>query len=297
MEILDDFETVLMLWNPMPVNDPNIDTAINSFKNFIGGRTNSSRRKKYVQQDYIYVKDIFKTKINSSPRFTNLMGYSELTVVMGKTLNDSWSNDFIRRCERKYPSNVWQYHDEITGGGGIIQIEFYDHFPGLLHLRCAWVPEEIAHQGIATRMMQSIQNIAKTTQTICEEDRYHGKRIYGNNCTLFLVPNPFYVSDWTLNQDENTIDWSHPDSPSINMIDETVNELPDDKLRVSWQELRDFYKRIGFVEVPEMDTERVYDERLCKIIDRRIMANRSYVIGRHPMLWPMENVKYYISEK
>lgn len=286
-----------MRYKPMPINDPNIDTAINSFKNFIGGRTNSSRRKKYVQQEYIYVKDIFKTKINSSPRFTNLMGYSELTVVMGNTLKDSWSTKFIRRRERKYPSNVWKYYDEITGGGGIIQIDFYDHLPGLIHLRCIWVPEELAHQGIATRMMKSIQTIAKTTQTTCEEDQYKGMRIYGRNCTLFLVPNPFYTNTWGLDQDTNSVDWSDPDGPSIDMIDETVNVLPDDKLRVSWQELRDFYKRIGFVEVPAMDTERVYDERLCKIIDRRIMAKRSYEIGRHPMLWPKDNVKYYISEK
>ena len=277
--------------------DQHIDTVINSFTSFIGGTPNRQRRNKYVQQEYINVKDIFKTKINSSTSFNNLMGYSELTVVMGKTLKDSWSNQFIRHRERIYPSNVWQYNDEITGGGGIIQIDFYDHLPGLIHLRCAWVPEEMAHQGIANRMMKSIQHIAKKTQTICEKDHYQGKRIYGSNCTLFLVPNPFYVPDWTLEQNTNTIDWSHPDSPSINMLDETVNDLPDDKLRVSWQELRDFYKRIGFVEVPEMDTERVYDERLCKIIDRRIMAKRSYEIGRHPMLWPMDNVKNYIDEK
>ena len=261
---------------------------------FAGANQFSTHVRRYKPTPHINAHDVFKQILNEHSEFTNLLGFSFKKLIMGETLSTGVDYRLIKGTERKHPSKFWRFNDEKTGGGAIIQLDFHPNKPTILHWRCCWVPQEFENQGIAGRVITKLQQIADQTEVYIKEKTYQNEQIIGNHLILMLVPNPFYVEKWSLDQKENNIDWSDPEGPSFNdMLDETIKPLPDELRRLDWQTLRDFYSRFGFVEIPEMGHEKTYSEFFHKIVDDATMARRSYKIGREIMIWPERHAHYH----
>ena len=195
-------------------------------------------------------------------------------------------------------TEFYRYEDEATGAGSIVQIPCDTGIDcsSMGKIQTLWVPDEWSGRGIARRCMESLQDLAMDTIDIVNEHKYKGMNLTNSVFSLILCPNPFDVSDcgWCLYpEDCPNVYWESPSQASEGIIDESHHELPVDKRRLSWTDLRDFYIRLGFVDVPELDGRAVADEYWNKIIIKNTLQRRSMEIGRHMMIWPAENRKYY----
>tara|TARA_R110002020_G_scaffold423886_1_gene633034 strand:- start:1121 stop:1885 length:765 start_codon:yes stop_codon:yes gene_type:complete len=241
-------------------------------------------------------REIFFNLLNDNKAFKMLKGYSDMYLSMNS--DGQYIEKRIRYKQRTQPSFFWRYEDRETNAGAILEVPENKRISCRVILKCLWVPEEHSRKGIAKRCLENVLAMVDEVNELCKSgDKYNDLNI---NCSCFstsLVPNPFWTDVWTLDQRKNKLDWSNAAAATKCLEDESYNELPIDKRRATWKELREFYFRLGFVEAEGLSHQQEWDKSTNRIRNHTTMLPRSYCIGRMNLIYPAENLDYFTEEE
>ena len=159
-------------------------------------------------------------------------------------------------------------------------------------IKCIYVEPQHSKKGIATRCMNILKEIADNVDSLaCKEGNYGGDSIPYNHFELSLCPVPFIVP-WTY-EDKEDIDFGNGDKATELMQDGSEETLDADVERVTYQGLKIWYSKLGFVDAPYLDKHVYYDEVHNKIIEKDTLTAFSRSIDRHMMIYPAKNLSHY----
>ena len=237
---------------------------------------------------------IFSDLLAKHNKFKNLLGRTDVI----RWVNHDKDSRFVgfgytNNGRYDVPSEFWRFNPADNEAGGIVRFSPTDD-GNLAHFVILWVPQYLGNKGLGTIIMEEIQNLIIATDDICSADnpQYNDREVSSNSFSMMLYPNPFTVSDWTLNQDENTIDWSNAIVATKNIRCELNRQLPDEDRRVSWENLRDWYIRLGWVQVPEMHFVNLAEDDENPV-NFPVVSRRTIMIKRYPMLFPVHNAELF----
>jgi hypothetical protein len=148
-----------------------------------------------------------------------------------------------------------------------------------------------------------LQEIILQIDEMCREEEatYRDRTIGCSELSLWLAPCCFHAPDWDVGDNEPSfltqIDWSHPDKATKGIVDDSGEKLAPELTRLDWRGLRDWYKRLGFVEVDGLDYSEEWNEEHLRVVRHPMKRPRSFEIGRVPMFWPSENAQGYMEEE
>ena len=249
--------------------------------------------------------EVFHSRLAADSRFQMLKGTSERGCATNPdgSLREVW----VGLPGRTGKSDFWKFNDEETGKFAIACLPKHSDQCCRGHLQILWVDERWGGKGIATRAVRALQDVAQDVDGLAaQNDATHdGKKIQCGMFSLWLAPCCFHTPLWDVGDKFapggsnflTEIDWSNPRKATKDMVDDSSEKLPTKLTRLAWDELRDWYKRLGFVEVDGLSHEEVWDDQYMRIRRIPMMRPRSYGIGRLPMVWPEKNASAYMKEE
>ena len=194
----------------------------------------------------------------------------------------------VRNYKKNVETRHFLYRKPGTDGYALINLPtMIAKMRNLVFLKTIFVEEKYSGNGIATACMDELKKLTLEIDKQAEDDETLSFR----SCSLYCVPNSFWVSHWTEDNIQE-IDWTSDKQVDGNLLDETEAEMDEDKIRMTWEQLRDWYIKLGFVEVRELmyyeylDTSNTYQWRLVR---QQCYSNRSIRLKRFPLLFPAEN--------
>lgn len=241
----------------------------------------------WKQKTEIKPKDIFLEKFPSLRGFENLKGYSIPSLETQLDCTMEWR--YLKTDKRIYDSQFWLYTPpKCKKPKAIMQIPTDDQIVDCsVWLKTLWIPDEFRGKGYSRDCLEDIFELVLEVNSICKsKQEYKERPISCPGFFAWLCPNPFYVSDWKLDQTKCDIDWSNPNTATKNIIDETKEDLPPEKRAVDWELLRDFYLRLGAEVDDEMHISMRYEWGQFEPVRSCSLTSRSMQKGRYMMRFP-----------
>ena len=266
--------------------------SIDGYPNTLSWRR---RRRRYkptpTTSNNINPVDVWMNYLNSHPLFDNLKGYTSYSTQLGT--NGEYEDVPTKFSKRTKSSEYLRFHHKKSGFGCIIHIEPYPQLTNRVFLKCLYVQDEYSNLGIATDCMKELLVITDNVDELAFAGKaYKGKKLVGKYCVLSLFPNAFNVTDWDY-EDSNNVDWANKDTAGINIVDNRLGDLGPDKTRMTDQQLKQYYEKHGFVTCEYLDYHYYFSEDHDCIIRGKVLSEYSYQIGRHTMIYPAKNLKYF----
>ena len=249
--------------------------------------------------------DVFQRRLAQDPRFEMLLGTSAKGA--STNIDGSLSETWVGLPSRTGKSEFHKFLDTDTGKWAIVFLPEHREHCCRVHLQIVWVDEKWGGLGIATRAVKALQEITLQVDEMCrdEEATYRDRTIRCSELSLWLAPCCFSAPDWDVGDDDGPggpsflteVDWSNPDKATKGIEDDSGEQLAPELTRLDWAELRDWYKRLGFVEVDGLDYSEEWNEEHLRVVRHPMKRPRSFEIGRYPMFWPPENAQGYMKEE
>ena len=240
--------------------------------------------------------DVCRGTIEPIELFYKLLNKPPMESLLGHTIPatyDGEDNTGLKSKEKKNPTHFFRYHDMQSGGGAIVYIPRYSFMHCRAFIKCVYVEPRHSKKGVATRCMAILKDVANKVDDLAGKDaKYCGDRIPFNHFELSLCPVPFTIENWSY-EDKEDIDWGNGDQATEMMQDGSEETLDANLERASYQKLKIWYSKLGFVDAPYLDKHVYYDEEHNKIIEKDVLTPFSNSIDRHMMVYPRKNLGYY----
>ena len=249
--------------------------------------------------------EIFYDFLHKNRRFKRLKGYTEQYTSMA-------SNGGYYFKYRKYNSRCinadWYCYRREDGLKALVCLPQIMDITTYAKLQILWVPPEDSGKGIATAVIEELQEITGKVDDMAKAgEKYKGKNLDTSHFSLTLCPNSFVLLEdhWNLEDiynGDDVIDWTEsPEvteeqevSPYKSLRDETWEYIPKDKRRLDLHQLRKFYiNKMGFVECSELGFHSYYDWENGRVVREFILSPRSFTHQRWPLIWPPENKEHH----
>jgi len=247
---------------------------------------------------------VFYSLLNQSGCFTMLLGTSETSWYTNP--DGSMREGRTRLPGRTGKSFCYRFDDEKTGNFAVLSLPHHREHCCRTHIQNLWVDEKWERLGIATRAMKALQKIAGQVDEMCadETSRHKELTLQCEGYSLWLAPNPFWTQRWSDGKEDSPresflteIDWANPSDFEKDMVDDGEEILDPDLTRMDWKQLREFYRRLDFVEVDGLDYVEEWNEQYLRVVRVPLLYPRSLKIGRRVMIWPPTNADTYMKEE
>jgi len=240
--------------------------------------------------------DVYRDTIEPIELFYKLLNKPPMECLLGYTIPatyDGTDNTNLKSKEKTNPTHFFRYHDLQSGGGAIVYIPRYSFMHTRAFIKCIFVEAQHSKRGVATRCMYYLKEVAdKVDNLASKESKYDGDKVLFYHFELSLCPVPFHVPNWQYD-DKYDIDWGNGDIATELMQDGSEEPLDSNVERATYQKLKHWYSKLGFVDAPYLDHHVYYDEEHNKIIEKDVLTKFSISIDRHMMIYPKKNIGYY----